>query len=250
MNEGQPQTAPETPVDTAEPVFHDDNKKSSPTGLIIGLVLLALIAAGGIGFGVWQMMQGSSKDKQIADLKTQVANCATTNGGDEALEFENPVIESTESEGYNISFQSGPVQGTSVDAVNIIIKDGSLAGCTLMDKEYLENGGYRGINIGECNITGLTGKVYKVVEFGAGQVNSDDSIGFIMTDGTVQYFPLYDAVNNSDFSIKGSLDIDGYVVDVVNVGVSDLERGYGGYQSSFFVLSDGSYKKYDASMLK
>ena len=51
------------PVDTTEPVFHDDGKKSSPTGLIIGLVLLALVAVGGVGFGVWQMMQGSSKDK-------------------------------------------------------------------------------------------------------------------------------------------------------------------------------------------
>ena len=119
-----------------------------------------------------------------------------------------------------------------------------------MDKEYFENGGSRAVSLGDCNITGLTGEIYKVVEFGAGQVNVDNSIGFIMTDGTVKYFPLYDAVTSNDFSIKGSVNIEGYVVDVIDINVMDLERGYGGYVSSMFVLSDGSYKKYDTSMLE
>ena len=69
-----------TPVEQAPvaPMAPAEEKKKS-NGLIIGLVLLALVALGGIGFGVWQMMQGSDKDKQIIDLKTQVANCANAN---------------------------------------------------------------------------------------------------------------------------------------------------------------------------
>lgn len=80
MNEEQPQTAPETPVDTAEPVFHDSDKKTTPTGLIIGMVLLALIAIGGVAFGVWEMVSQSQK---VKDLETQVANCANANSGAE-----------------------------------------------------------------------------------------------------------------------------------------------------------------------
>lgn len=84
MDKEQPQAKTEAPVDTAEPVFHDNSNKSTPTGLIVCMVLLVLIAIGGVGFGVWQMMQGQNKDAQIADLKTQVANCA--NAGDDSTE--------------------------------------------------------------------------------------------------------------------------------------------------------------------
>ena len=55
-------------------VFQDKPKKNM--GLILTIVLLVLLAAGGIGFGVWAMMDGSSqvakKDEQIAALKAQI----------------------------------------------------------------------------------------------------------------------------------------------------------------------------------
>lgn len=76
------QASPETAVEQAPvaPMAPAGERKKS-NGAIIGMVIFALVALGGIGFGVWQMMQGSSKDKQIADLKTQVTNCANANNG-------------------------------------------------------------------------------------------------------------------------------------------------------------------------
>ena len=57
-------------------VFQDvPAKKSSKTGIILGFVLLALIAAGGVGFGVWAMMDGQTQREQltvkIEDLQKQ-----------------------------------------------------------------------------------------------------------------------------------------------------------------------------------
>ena len=40
-------------------------KKNNKTGIILGFVLLALIAAGGVAFGVWAMMDGDTKTKQL-----------------------------------------------------------------------------------------------------------------------------------------------------------------------------------------
>ena len=55
--------------------FEDKPKKSH--GMLYGMILLAILAAGGIGFGVWAMMDGNSqvakKDEQIADLRGQLA---------------------------------------------------------------------------------------------------------------------------------------------------------------------------------
>ena len=56
-------------------VFRDKPKKSH--GMLYGMVLLAILAIGGIAFGVWEMMDGNSqvaeKDKQIAELRGQLA---------------------------------------------------------------------------------------------------------------------------------------------------------------------------------
>ena len=67
-------------------------KKKSGSGLIFAMVFVILLAAGGIGFGVWAMMDGNQQkeqlNSQISTLKTQnnelqkqiedsVDNCAT-----------------------------------------------------------------------------------------------------------------------------------------------------------------------------
>ncbi len=55
-------------------VFRDTSKKSK--GMIIGMVVLALLATGGIGFGVWAMMDGNSQKEQlngkISDLESEI----------------------------------------------------------------------------------------------------------------------------------------------------------------------------------
>ena len=72
-----------------------------------------------------------------------------------------------------------------------------------------------------------------------------------MTDGTVSYIPNADLanglVNGGTATIKGTLNIDGFVVDAFTVSASD--GGMGGYATTVFVLSDGTYVTYDDSML-
>lgn len=68
--------AEEKPVVNAAPksdvVFNGPKKN---TGMILGMVIFAILAAGGIGFGVWQMMDANTQieslNKQIDSLKSQ-----------------------------------------------------------------------------------------------------------------------------------------------------------------------------------
>ena len=68
-----PQTTPMNPDNGV--VFKDKPKKNK--GMIVGIVILALLAAGGIGFGVWAYLSGNQKEaklnEQISDLQTQLA---------------------------------------------------------------------------------------------------------------------------------------------------------------------------------
>ena len=48
-------------------VFRD--KSSKGKGMIIGMVVLALLAVGGIGFGVWEMMD---KNQEVANLNAKI----------------------------------------------------------------------------------------------------------------------------------------------------------------------------------
>ena len=54
-------TTPMNPGDNL--VFRDKPKKN--TGMIVGMVILAILAAGGIGFGVWAYL--SRKQKNTRD---------------------------------------------------------------------------------------------------------------------------------------------------------------------------------------
>lgn len=68
---------PSASADSSRPgndvVFQDKPKKN--TGVILTIVLLVLLAVGGIGFGVWAMMDGNQREdqlnQQISNLKTQ-----------------------------------------------------------------------------------------------------------------------------------------------------------------------------------
>ncbi|MBQ6510557.1 hypothetical protein IJI94_01150 [Candidatus Saccharibacteria bacterium] len=50
-----------------------DNKQKSSAGLIIALVIVSVIAAGGIGFGIYGMLQGLQKNQKILELQTQLS---------------------------------------------------------------------------------------------------------------------------------------------------------------------------------
>ena len=69
-----------TPKPNSDVVFKDKPKKN--IAVILGMVLLGILAVGGIAFGVWAMMDGNSqvvkKDEQIKDLNRQLAEKSQT----------------------------------------------------------------------------------------------------------------------------------------------------------------------------
>lgn len=69
------------PAKSDEPIVLGGEKKTSK-GMVAGLIILAVVAIASIAFGVYEMMQASEKDKEIAGLNQQVTNCANA-GSDE-----------------------------------------------------------------------------------------------------------------------------------------------------------------------
>ena len=67
-----PNVAPKPQEDV---VFRDKPRKSS--GMLVGMIVLALLAAGGIGFGVWAYLSGNQKETElnnkIAEYENQLA---------------------------------------------------------------------------------------------------------------------------------------------------------------------------------
>ena len=235
-------------------VFRDKPRKN--TGMTIGMIVLALLAAGGIGFGVWTYLSGNQKEAElngkISDLESQLVGQSTVIGNDGAVngvnDYKNPVIKSTNSEkSYSIMFESSLINSnTDANIVSINLENGAVSSCELGKRTYEVDGGNGTSMAGSCRITGLDGEIYRIVEIGAGHDNSENVIGFIMTDGTVKYIPLYDAIERNEFAVKGSLKIDGYVIDNCDINVGE---GMTGYHSTVFVLSDGTFIEYDKSML-
>ena len=72
----KPMEAPETTPETPSMVVQDPDKKQTNKGMILGMVLLAILAIGGIGFGVWTMMDGNQQKEQ---LNTQINTLKTQN---------------------------------------------------------------------------------------------------------------------------------------------------------------------------
>lgn len=67
-------------VTPAEPQINVNNTEAAKPrtkkshGLVLGLILCLILAAGGIGFGVFEMMESNNKETRISDYKNEVAS--------------------------------------------------------------------------------------------------------------------------------------------------------------------------------
>ena len=251
----QNQTAPTQPVnpvvealEKTEPVQSTSTpmqaapapkKKSSAT--VLSIILLLILALGGIGFGVWAMMDKNNQvdklNKQIQDLRNSTSNVTPDETEEPTTQdsFSNPVLSDINGLAYSTNYET-VIGGNNVNGfryLGIGTKNGDITSCS--------NNGV------SCTINGLSGKIYKVVDFGEGQDIAGFYTGFIMEDGTVKYFSLDDVDGKTSIDIAGSLKIDKKVVDIIELGVS---QDMSSYVSSVFVFSDGTYLKFDSSMLQ
>ena len=67
--------APTTTKASETPTMEATGVKKSSKGVLFGMVLLGILAVGGIAFGVWEMMDGNARadslNEQISTLKSQ-----------------------------------------------------------------------------------------------------------------------------------------------------------------------------------
>ena len=239
-------------------------------GMIIGMVALAILACGGISFGIFGMSEANKKASEISDLKVQIEDrdgkistletdeikvsddSQTITISDSNVKKQNPVIVSNTSLVYELGVKSVgyPVGNDNTRyRVDLNIRNGEIASCRIYYD--LDNRFYK-----DCDgVNGISGKIYKAVSgVGEYQDGNSSNVVFIMENGTVEYIPVEnlvtDMVNSGVANVKGTLAIDGFVVDVLNVAAGAEGSPVGWHNTTFFVLSDGSYVKYDESMLK
>ncbi|MDO4747107.1 MAG: hypothetical protein Q4A70_02075 [Candidatus Saccharibacteria bacterium] len=76
MISNQINTSASVPEQDNTMVAEMNEKKKTGNGMLIGMILCALIALGGVGFGVWAMMDGNTQkeqlNSQISALKSQI----------------------------------------------------------------------------------------------------------------------------------------------------------------------------------
>ncbi len=219
-------------------------KKSS--GMLFGLIIMTILALGGVGFGVWAMMDG---DSRVEAAKNTCASVGTKCDVPEDSNRDNPIIQDADPTiDVTVLFKSSDVQanGENHNQLQIVIEKGKIKSCEYGPVVHSPYGGEQSSDFKDCSIA-VTGNIYKVIEFGSGhQDNTYNYIGFLMTDGTIDYFPLYDAFDKNDFSIKGKIILDKKIIDVVEASVFTGDYSFGG---SMFVLNDGSTKLFENNMI-
>ena len=244
----------EVPVIGGSSAYEKPKKKGNAMGL--GMVLMAIAVLCGVGFGVWTMMDAETQKKELNsqistlrqennDLQERLSTGTSTDIDIiDTDSYSNPIITSNSADSSSvISFVSsaiGEIEGTSFN-LHIEVENGAIRSCDVSYANYNE-GGVADV----CEITGLNGNIYKVVEFGRGQDKTMNKIGFIMSDGTVQYLSLSDAIEEKNYAIQGSLKIDGFVTDAIKIQVVGTSSGH---FSTMFVLRDGSVVELDDAML-
>lgn len=237
------QTTSRTPSATPR---HSTNSKSVK-GLSAGMVVCAILAVAGVGFGVYGLIESNQKSDQIAQMRVeisdkdaQIADFAADelNITDSDIEISdtanadiNPVIESPEGKIFSVSYYSPYVYANGQAQVNLGLKSGELASCSVLIDTRVTNQ--------NCTVSGITGPIYKVVSAGEGQSYGGE-VAFILTDGTVQLININDIVNSGTATAQ-TIETGGPIVDFVTANVYFTDSPVGGYGTNILVRADGTY---------
>lgn len=254
-----PRPAPSAPAaepkEANEPTFDNGpsvvGKKERKTGWILAIILLFIIAAGGVGFGVWAYLDSNTQKDQLnsqindlqqqnAELQDELSSGATSS---DVVVYSNPVLDGSNGKAYHLSYES-PAYSLGVNNEKILdlgVENGALAYC------WVRQTGTAGE---ECTIPGLSGEIYNIIDFTLPAQSPDLlNIGFIMTDGSVEYVSFMDVMQNGNFEVK-KLNLDDYVINAVTVGGKSSDPVDGSGVVTLFVLRDGSFVEIDESMLQ
>lgn len=136
-------TAAPTPTKASEaPAMEATNVKKNSKGMVLGMIMLGILAVGGIAFGVWEMMDGNARveglNEQISTLKAQNSELmekveeleeahsevqADVEDNQEAIEEMQEEVSNQEEEGYHIlSFGDCVGDGGTSQGGTMIVK--------------------------------------------------------------------------------------------------------------------------------
>lgn len=232
-------------------------KAGAGKNALIAAVVFALLAVGGVGFGVWAMMDGQAQKEKIEkDLKSQISslkqsneelqtkldeagsnndNTSNNNGGDTIINIDtntlttNPVVSATSPESYRTSF--------SYSGLSISLVDGIIAYCNYNDEAT-------------CSVEGLSGKIYKMNYLAVGNgINGSERFAFLMEDGSV-FGVSPDERSDSGAFVAKKLNIGGFVKDIIEADyTADVDNPTGWIKRTVFVMNDNSIMGYSESML-
>ena len=220
------------------------------------IIILAILAIGGIGFGGYELWQNMQKDDEIKNLQAEkgeeqkdkekvetseeqdnTSNEYENNSEDRKL---NPIISSSKQDqifSLANNFHIYDYDTGDTYSLYIGLKNGDISGCGLYS--VVDNTSSLQRN---CEIINIPGKIYKVDYLGYGQMGNP-TVVFIMQNGTVNYFNLDDALASSSINVK-PLEVNGFVVDAIRE--IEVMTVYSGYMTSALVYSDGTYEIYES----
>ena len=223
------------------------------------IVILAILAIGGIGFGGYELWQNMQKDSEISGLNGQLnnqqGNKTEQSDNNNITSYKNPAIKSSDpNETYRLWFETSRYftgEDSNFKTMQIGVENGAIYACRIYIHSLSDDQTNGGRQESDCNITGVVGEIYDIIEFGEGQDNGNSNIGFIMVDGSVEYFPFIESMANNSFDASKKLHIDGYVIGAKRITAGPTDpSAMGGYNSTVFILTDGNFIKYKDSMLE
>ena len=247
----EPKTEPTPPV--TEPILSQTPTAlaSSPeqgpkpkNKLTVPLIIVSILAAAGLGFGVYSFLNPK------IEVRTETV---TTEGADstehaETTTFANPILKSAE-ENYKLGFQFkteavSMAEGSKI--VSILVSDGTIDSCRIL----LYDNGYYNKDIGDCQISGLPGKIHNIAHAGNTQMMWP-YVAFLLEDGSVYYVETEKLLTGGNVSIEGKFNIEKPVSSIINaaVGPASPEVAVGSYNTTVFVHPDGTYTQFAKSML-
>ncbi len=234
--------------------------------LLPAVIVLAILAVAGCGFGVWGVINGAMQGKEVDELKAEISSkneeLADLKGitVEEVVNENNEEIVAHEKKSANIPLIKGkeilPATGGFEAESWSVVGDGAMSGISLHLRQSLKNGEENKINIQYnpvemnriygLNLTG--GEKIQTLEVGNIDVNKvvDVKIGlfgqavsdretllYLMEDGTIEYNNIKEGLQNGKFDSEGALP---GVEDVVRLYVVDLNG-----RTIYAQRADGDY---------
>jgi len=230
--------------------------KKSKRGLI-AMIVLAMIALGGVGFGIYGLVAGSSRvaelEKQLAEKDETISELEQNDDGNEgtANDLAQRLLITTPEQliggdGKPVEVELRASFGSSVQITlskqiggEMELFDGSK-----INKEPSLRGRISGNFAGddkneEFEVTGIdAGKVVDVFISGFGNGTGYETAFFLMEDGTVEYIPLVKAYEEKNYQSYGKLP---GVENVIKFLSGEIYDGgpYGALVGAFAQRADG-----------